>query len=165
MLSAVVLAACSGGGGTSTARPAATNGQATAALPGDTAAPAADGSVDCAALKTAAQQLLGIQLLAQMRSPDTVESIRSKSIGNLDPDAMLAALQQLHALDGQSSVLGDPKSAIEVYEEAAEAAKTLFATDPITQDAIDEYNEHVGDVAQFLGHQAAIAGAMDSAGC
>ena len=164
ILAAVVLAACSGGGSTATTRPAATAGTS-AEAPADTAAPAGNGSIDCEALKTAAQQLLGIQLLAQMRTPDTVESIRNKVIGNLDPDAMLAALKALHALDGQSSVLGDPKAAIEVYEEAAEAAKTLFATGPVTQEAIDAYNEHVGEVGPFLGHQAAIAGAMDSAGC
>ena len=110
-------------------------------------------------------QLLGVQLLAQLRSPDTAESIRDKAFGNLDLDAFLAAMDELHALDGQSSVLGDPKAAIEVYEEAAQAAKTLFDTDPITQEAIDAYNEHVGDVGPFLGHQTAIAGAMDSAGC
>jgi hypothetical protein len=164
---AAVLAACSGssGGTASTANPQATNTPASTGQPADTEAPAGYGSVDCDALKTAAEQLIGIQLLAQLRSPDNVESIRNKVIGNLDLDAMLAALRELHALDGQSSVLGDPKAAIEVYEEAATAAKTLFATDPITQDAIDAYNEHVGGVAQFLGHQAAIAGAMDSAGC
>ena len=91
--------------------------------------------------------------------------VRDKVIGDFDPDTFLAAMQQLHALDGQASVLGDPKAAIEAYEDAAQAAKTLFATDPVTQDAIDAYSEHVGPVAQFLGHQAAIAGAMDAAGC
>ena len=165
ILSAALVAACTDSGRSlTTPRPAVTAGASTE-LPADTAAPAGNGSVDCAALKTAAVQLLGVQLLAQLRSPDTVESIRDKAFGNLDLDAFLAAMAELHALDGQSSVLGDPKAAIDTYEDAAEAAKTLFATDPVTQEAIDAYNEHVGEVGPFLGHQAAIAGAMDSAGC
>ena len=36
---------------------------------------------------------------------------------------------------------------------------------PVTQAAIDAYNTHVGTIAEFLGHQGAIAGAMDSAHC
>ena len=45
------------------------------------------------------------------------------------------------------------------------AAQTLFATDPITQAAIDTYNQNVGTVAEFLGHQVAISGAIGAAGC
>jgi hypothetical protein len=53
-----------------------------------------------------------------------------------------------------------------VYEQAANAAKVLFATEPITQAAIDAYNQdNVGTVGDFLSHQIAISGAMDEAGC
>ena len=55
--------------------------------------------------------------------------------------------------------------AASTYEEAGQAAKTLSATKPVTKAAIDEYNMHVGTIAEFLGHQGAIAGAMDSAHC
>jgi hypothetical protein len=41
----------------------------------------------------------------------------------------------------------------------------LFATEPMTQAAIDTYTPNVGTVSDFLGHQVAIAGAMDAAGC
>ena len=158
----IALVAACGGGTTATAKPAAT----TAGQPADTAAPAGNGSVDCAKIKAAAAEIIvPVQLLAQMRDPAGVEAVKSGTIGNFDPDKFLAALNELHALDGQTSVLGDPKAAIEAYEKAGEAAKTLFATDPVTQDAIDTYNTNVGTITAFLGHQGAIAGAMDAAGC
>ena len=165
LLGAVLLAACTGGGGSaSTTKPA---GPAqTAAAPADSAAPAGGGSVDCTAVKAAlAKIIVSVQLLAQMRDPAGVDAVKSKTIGDFDPDEFLAALHELHALDGQTSVMGDPKAAIDAYEEAGQAAKTLFATKPVTQAAIDAYNTHVGTIAEFLGHQGAIAGAMDSAHC
>jgi hypothetical protein len=166
LLGAVLLAACSGGGTASTAKPAATNAQASSGQPAATPAPAGGGSVDCAAVKVAmAKIIVSVQLLAQMRDADGIEAIKSKTIGNFDPDEFLAALHDLHALDGQTSVMGDPKAAIDAYEDAGQAAKTLFATKPVTQAAIDAYTAHVGTIGDFLGHQAAIAGAMDSAGC
>lgn len=166
VLCTVLLAACSGGGGSaSTARPA-TNAQASSGPAADTAAPAGGGSVDCTAVKAAlAKIIVSVQLLAQMRDPASVEGVQSKTIGNFDPDEFLGALHELHALDGQTSVMGDPKAAINAYEDAGQAAKALFATKPVTQAAIDAYNTHVGTIAEFLGHQGAIAGAMDSAHC
>ena len=131
--------------------------------PAATSKPA--GQVDCDAIKTAAQELIAVQFLAQLKTPDTIKSIKNKEIGGLDLDAFLAALQKLHALDAYPSVLGDPKAAIDFYEKAAKAAKVLFATDPMTQAAIDTYNLNVGTVSDFLGHQAAISGALGEAGC
>ena len=154
-----LLAACGGAGAPSGANPSSTRQQ-----PG-VSAPAGNGTVDCAAIKTAAQQLLAVQFLAQLRNPDTIESIRTGQIGGLDLDKFLAGMNDLHALDSFSSPLGDPKAAIEVYEKAGKAAQVLFATEPITQAAIDTYNENVGTVSEFLGHQAAIAGAIDAADC
>ncbi len=149
----VVLTACSAGPGSSAGEPTPR-----ASVP-------AAGAVDCDAINTAAQQLLAIQFLAQLKTPDTIESIKNQQIGNLDLDAFLAAMHELHALDSFSGPLGDPKPAIDFYETAGEAAQVLFATDPLTQAAIDTYNENVGTVPDFLGHQLAIAGALDEAGC
>jgi hypothetical protein len=157
-----LLAAC--GGGTSTTNPPAV-GSAAASQPAASAAPAGNGKVDCTSIKAAAVQLLSIQLLAQLTTPDAVASIKAKEIGNLDLDAFLSAMHDLHALDSYASPLGDPKAAIDLYETAGNAAKVLFATDPMTQAAIDTYNKNVGTVGDFLGHQTAIAGAMDAAGC
>jgi hypothetical protein len=152
------VAACGGGAG-ATSRPNATGAGA-----GATTRPA--GQVDCEAIKTAAQQLLAIQLLAQLRTPENVAAIRDKEIGNLDLDAFLAALAVLHAVDAHASPLGDPKAAIDKYEDAATAAKDLFESEPVTQAAINAFNsQHVGTAAEFLGGQAAIAGAVDEAGC
>lgn len=156
ILMVALLAACGGGVPGGTSRP--TGGLASTGQP--------PGQVDCAAIEEAGKQLVGIQLMAQLTNPDTVASIRDKQIGNFDPDAMLAALAVLHALDAYPSPLGDPKAAIDFYEKAARAAKELFATEPISQAAIDAFNtENVGTVGAFLGHQAAIAGAIGEAGC
>ncbi|MEO5703833.1 MAG: hypothetical protein ABIZ52_05550 [Candidatus Limnocylindrales bacterium] len=158
LLALIILAGCGGASPGATTKPGGPGGQTATSKPG--------GAVDCAAIKTAAQQLLAVQLLAQLKTPDTVESIKSKAIGNLDLDAFLAAMAVLHALDAYPSVLGDPKAAIDFYEKAGKAAKVLFATDPMTQVAIDKFNsENVGTVAEFIGHQTAIAGAMGEAGC
>lgn len=157
ILALTVLAACSGAGPGATTKPAATSGTAATAKPG--------GKVDCEAIKTAAQQLIAIQLLAQLKTPDTIESIKNKSIGNLDPDAFISAMGTLHALDGYSSALGDPKAAIDYYIKVAQAAKVLFATEPMTQAAIDTYNQNIGTVSDFLGRQVAISGAIAEAGC
>jgi hypothetical protein len=149
-----LLAACSSGsGGTASNNPSASD------------APAGNGNVDCATIRTAAQQLLSLQYLAQLRTPDTIEQIRTNQIGDLDLEVFLAGMDDLHALDSHASPLGDPKAAIDFYETAGKAAQVLFATDPITQAAIDTYNEHVGTVSEFLGHQIAISGAIDAAGC
>ena len=157
----VLLAAC---GGSATGAPASANPTAAAATSA-ASAPAGNGKVDCAKIKTASAQLLMIQFLAQLKTPDTIASIKAKQIGNLDLDVFLAAMHDLHALDSYSSVLGDPKAAIDFYETAGKAAKTLFAADPLTQADIDTYNQNVGTVTAFLGHQLAISGAMDAAGC
>ena len=153
ILLAVLLAACGGAG---------TPGS-TANGPGATTKPAG-GTVDCTKLKAAAAQLIGIQLLAQLTTPENIDSI--KSINNLDLDKLLSALGDLHALDSDSTPMGNPKASIDAYEKAAKAAKTLFAMNPVTQAAIDAYNkDNVGTIADFLGKQIAISGAMGEAGC
>ena len=154
-----LLAACSGGS-------TASNDQASTGGQPNTSVPAGNGSVDCDAITTAAQELIMVQLLAQLKDPDAVDAIKTHVIGNLDLDKFLAAMHTLHALDGHTSVLGDPKPAIDAYEKAAKAAQVLLAADPVTQAAIDTYNtENVGTVVEFLGHQSAISGAMSEVGC
>ena len=58
-----------------------------------------------------------------------------------------------------------PKAAIDVYESAGKAAQVLFAKDSVAQADIDTYGQNIGPVADFLAHQIAIAGALDTAGC
>jgi hypothetical protein len=155
ILLTLVIAACSG------ATPGAPSKPAGGGLP----TAKVGGKVDCAAINTAAQQLLMIQFLAQLNTPDAIESIKTKAIGNLDLDTFQAAMQQLHALDGYSSVLGDPKAAIDLYQNAAKAAAVLFATNPMTQDAITTYSHSIGTPSDFLQRQVAITGAIAAAGC
>lgn len=157
ILMLVVLAGCGGTAPGATTKPGATGNSAVTAKPG--------AKVDCAAMSLAGQQLLAVQFLAQLTNADTIASVKAKEIGNFDPDTFIAGMQTLHALDAYPSVLGDPKAAIDFYIKAAQAAKVLFATEPVTQAAIDTYMQNVGNVAEFLGHQAAIAGALDEAGC
>ena len=167
---AVVLSGCgsSGSNAKSSETTAAPGGSGTTAAPGTDGSGkgSGSGSVDCAAIKKAGGEMtVWVQLLAQLDSPDSVTPIKNKEIGNLDLDKFQADMTTLHQLDGYSSPLGDPKEAIDVYEKAAKAAKVLFATDPIDQAAIDTYMKNVGTVGTFLGHQTAIAGAMDAADC
>jgi hypothetical protein len=157
ILIALVVAACGGAAPGSTSKATSAGG----GLP----TPKLGGKVDCAAINTAAQQLLAIQFLAQLNTPDVIESIKTKEIGNLDLDAFLGAMHELHALDGYSSVLGDPKAAIDLYENAAKAAQVLFATNPMTQDAITTYSHSIGTPTEFLQRQVAISGAISAAGC
>ena len=157
ILMVALVAACGGGNAGASSKPNVTSAGTSTGHPA--------GQVDCAAIKTAAQQLLAIQFLAQLKTPDTIASIKSKQIGNLDLNTFLAAMHTLHALDSFSSPLGDPKAAIDFYETAGKAALVLFATSPMTQAAIDTYNQNVGPVSDFLGHQVAISGALDAAGC
>lgn len=157
ILAAALIAGCGGAGPGAT-----TNGQGPGATQAATSGP--DGAVDCTAILSAAEKLIGIQLLAQIATPENVESM--KSIKALDFDTLLTNLDTLHALDGVSTPLGSAKDAIDDYEAAAKAAKALFEMDPVTQEAIDAYNdEHVVTLSQFLGKQIAISAAIDEAGC
>lgn len=158
LLLALVVAACSGATPGATSKPNATSG-------GGLATAKLGGKVDCAAINTAAQQLLMIQFLAQLNTPDAIEAIKTKAMGNLDLDTFQAAMQQLHALDAYSSALGDPKAAIDLYQNAAKAAAVLFATNPMTQDAIATYSHSIGTPTEFLQRQVAISGAIAAAGC
>jgi hypothetical protein len=157
----VFLAACGGSSSTPATNP---NSTAAATSSAATAAPAG-GKADCVAIKAAAVELISVQFLAQLKTADFIASVKAKQIGNLDLDRFLAAMKVLHALDGHAGVFGDPKPAIDFYEKVANAAKVLFATEPMTQAAIDTYNANVGDLTAFLGRQTAIAGGMDAVGC
>ena len=98
----VLVAGCGGAGAHVQPEPAATGAGAKTAEPGGSRRL-------CCHSQTPASRLLGIQLLAQLTTPETIASIRDQEIGNLDLDALLAALDELHALDSFASPLGDPE--------------------------------------------------------
>ena len=58
--------------------------------------------------------------------------------------------------------MGDPKAAIDAYEEAGQAAKTLFATDPVTQAASTPTTRTSAPSRSSSATRRAIAGAMDA---
>jgi hypothetical protein len=162
---ALLLAAC-GGGSSDAASSDGGDGGGTST----TAAPSSDsgskgGDVDCDEITDAAQQLISIQLLAQLDSPETVEQIKSNQIGALNLDSFIAGMETLHQLDGYAGPLGDPQAAIDLYIDAAKQAQTLFDANPPTQAAIDEYQASIGTTGDFLSHQTAIAGGLEEAGC
>ena len=105
------------------------------------------------------------QLLAQLDSPESVQSIKDMDIGALDLAKFQAAMETLHQLDGSAGPLGDPKEAIDTHQDAATKAQALFDADPPTQADIDAYNESIGEPGKFLMHQAPISGALEEAGC
>lgn len=157
---ALLVAACGG------ASSASTQNAASSAAASQAAGTAGTGKADCASLKKAAAQLVvGIQLLAQMRSPEAVAGVKDKVVGDFDPDAFIAALQQLHAIDNASSPLGNPKTAIDNYIAAAQAAKILLAKDKVSQADVDAYLTKVGTISDFIGGQVPISAALSAAGC
>ena len=170
---AVTLAACGGGSSDASSSDGGGSNDQTTTAPTSTDKGSDSGSdsgskggdVDCKELKTAAQQLLSIQMLAQLDTPENVAAVKDGTIGNYDADQFKAGMETLHQLDGYSSPLGDPKEAIDAYEAAAESAQALFDADPPTQAALDDYMASIGTTGEFLGHQTAIAGALDEAGC
>jgi hypothetical protein len=170
---AILLAACgagssdagSDGGGDKPTTTAASAGGGSDSGDDSGSSSVGGGDVDCAAVTEAAQQLLSVQLLAQLDSPESIQPIKDKEIGALDLAKFQAAMETLHQLDGSSGPLGDPKEAIDTYQAAATKAQALFDADPPTQADIDAYNQSIGEPGEFLGHQAAISGALAEAGC
>ena len=124
------------------------------------------GDVDCDEIDAAVAEVgVPLQLMAQVRDPENLQSIKDGVMGPFDVDAFLAAIAQLRVLEAYDSPLGDPGESLDAYEDAGVALKALFAKEAATQADIDEYNTHVGEVGAFLGHQMAIAGALDQVGC
>lgn len=167
-VTAVLLLAGCGAGATDTP-PAANGGHEASSLPpGDGGnQPPQGGSLDCTAINRASGELVvGVQLLAQIRDPESVERLKGGTAGpRLDLDQLAADLATLDPLAAYPSPLGDPGQAIAAYKSAVAEAKELFAADPATQDAIDAYHSHLGSISDFLGHQVPIGGAVDKAGC
>jgi hypothetical protein len=174
LLIVLVLAACSGDdSGSSAAGDGGSDGVTTTTASSSDDGGGSDGSgtdgsgdVDCDAIDEAnAAFIVPVQLLAQVRDPVTFESVKSGTVGNLDIDAFLAAVDEMHALDDVETPLGDPKEALDVYEAAGDKMKELLDAGTVTQADIDELVDIVGPVSDFLGHQIAIAGALDTVGC
>ena len=171
----LTTASCGSSGGASNGASGGGGGSTTIAGPGGGSS--SDGStdgggrtsgkVDCAAIKTAAPDLIvSVQLLAQLTTPGAVASVKDHTVGNFDADRFLASMKTLHSLDGTKSVVGgNVKDSINAYEQAATKAKVLLAANPPSQAQLDDYAKGIGSIQDFLRNQSTISGAIATANC
>ena len=143
---------------------AAAASSAAAAAGGDSSSPAAaGGAVDCSAITKddLAKFLVYTQILAQIRTPDTVAAIKSKTITDYTPESFAAILAKLQVLAGHPAAgMGDPAAALEFYSKANDSAKALLDSASVTQAQLDAYQAQVGGVASILSKQVAINAAI-----
>jgi len=169
LLVGLVLALSACGGGQSGDGASAGEGTSTTAVreartTTTTIDPGGPGGI-CTRLDEAAEQLDQVPLFLQLTTPDNVNAIKAKLIGDLDLDVFFRAMVVLHQLDGSTSPMGDPRDAIDAYERAAVEAKPLFASENPSQASINAYQDEIGDPGTFLAHQTPIAAALTEAGC
>ncbi len=158
---ALILAGCSSPATTTGAAQAGSTPAVTSTTP---ASGAKGGSVDCTALSgdAGATYIVGIQLLAQLTTQDSVDSLKA-GVLNYDPDAMGAILVKLKSLAGHS-ILGDPGPDVDFYIQANDMAREILAVSgPVPQDKFDALKALEGDPGSFLGHQLSINAAYDDA--
>ena len=134
-------------------------------VPVGTAAPAVpSGSVNCKLIRdpTIVQSLIGLQILPQLRSQSTVDSLRN-GILNYKPADLATYLEALIPLGGTSyGPFGDPADAIAKYVAAnKKAGEILELEGPVPQAKFDELAAIVGDIGTFIGAQAGIGAAID----
>ena len=159
---ALILAACS-----STATTSGTTGagSTTATTTSAATTPAGGGgSVDCSALTgdDAGTYTVGIQILAQLRSQDVVDSIKAGGM-TYDPEAMARILTKLKSLAGHG-VLGDPSADVDFYLAANEKARAILAVSgPVPQGMFDDIVAFEGDIGTFIGRQVSISAAYSDA--
>jgi len=131
--------------------------------PTDTAHGTGGTSIDCTVLKapSIADYIVGIQVLAQLRSQDSVDLIKSGTLA-YDPTVMESTLTALKALAGHGVPgLGDPGPDVDFFLGANSLAKDILATDgPVPQAKFDAIAAYEGDVGTFLGHQLSINAAL-----
>jgi len=143
---------------------AAAASSAAAAAGGDSSSPApAGGAVDCSALTKddLAKFLVYTQILAQIRTPDTLTAIKEKSITDYTPESFAAILAKLQVLAGHPAAgMGDPGAALDFYAKANDSVKALLDSASVTQAQLDAYQAQVGGVSSILGKQVAINAAI-----
>ena len=142
---------------------AAAASSAAAAAGGDSSSPAAGGTVDCSALTKddLAKFLVYTQVLAQIRTPDTLAAIKAKSMTDYTPESLAAILDKLQVLAGHPAPgMGDPGAAVDFYVEANDSVKAMLDSATVTQAQLDAYQAQVGGVASILGKQVAINAAI-----
>lgn len=157
LAAAITLAGCSSG-----TEPESGDGPNTppAAASDDTGTP---GDLDCTLLDDPSIQvdLLGIQILAQMRNQSVVDSLNNGTL-TYDPASMALTLEKLRVLAGHEVAgFGDPGEAVDFYLGANEIAAEILAVDgPVPQELFDELIAYEGEMADFLYRQIPINAAI-----
>jgi PBP1b-binding outer membrane lipoprotein LpoB len=161
---ALILAGCSSPATTTGAKPAGSTPAVTSSTTTTGSAKTGKDGVDCTALSGEAGGtfLIGIQVLAQLTTQDTVDTIKAGTL-NYDPDAMSAILAKLKTLTNKS-ILGDPQAAVVTIGKANDQARAILAVSgPVKQSMFDDMKAIVVDPGTFLSKQTAIDAAYSSA--
>ncbi len=126
-------------------------------------------SVDCPSVKAAAAGFgLEVQFLAQLRTPDQYKLVKDGTVSFDAAKAQkdIATLRALENVPVKNPLGGSVKDALDVYAQAADLAQqNLAVDDPFTQAKGQELADLTKDTSKFLGHQVAIAMALDAAHC
>ncbi len=126
-----------------------------------------NGKIDCSIKGSPrfVDLIVGLQLIAQLNSQATVDSVKTQTIGRYDPKQLASLLEALKPLGGSDyPPFGDPADSIDLYLRANEKAAELLAIDgPIPQAKFDELSAIVGNRAKFLLGKASIGEALDKA--
>ncbi len=151
---ALVLAGCGGTGSIvreGSSSPGGSTG--TSATPADsgTSTPSPDGGAGCGPLpkQDLATVIVGMQLLAQVRDKDTLDSITGGTLGKYSPEELGAVLAKM------SFLTGDAADGLAQIVAANEAVKILAAGSPSQAD-LDAYQQQIGGVAGILKSQLAV---------
>ena len=155
---AFTLAGC---GSDSPEPPAGADDTPAAQADGDNGDDAATGTIDCSQIDGAllADYSIYIQMLAQLKSPDSLEGFTALGFS---PEKLQVALENLEPVRAAGvSALGDSGAALDYYLALNAAMTDIYAKgDAVTQADIDAYNELAGPTEDVLYHQLAINGPL-----
>jgi hypothetical protein len=163
-----MLAACGGGAVSDKVNGAISNASKAASIAASAASAnagetPATGGVDCSGLskEDLAKFLVYTQLLAQVRSADSVATIKGKQFTDYTPEAMSAILTKLGVLAGHPATgFADPADSLAYFTKANDLVAAMVAADAPTQAQIDEYTAALGGTAAAIGKQLPINAAV-----
>jgi len=159
----LALTACGGSSASDTLNNAISNASKAASVAASAAsanagetAPAAGSSVDCSGITKddLAKYLVYTQVLAQVRTADTVAALKAKQFSDYTPEAMSAILAKLAVLAGHPATgFGDPAESLAYFTKANSLVAAMIAADAPTQAQLDEYKTALGGTAAAIGKQ------------
>jgi hypothetical protein len=169
-VAALALSACGGSSASATLNNAIANASKAASVAASAAsanagetAPASGGSVDCSGITKddLAKYLVYTQLLAQVKSADTVASLKAKQFSDYTPEAMSAILAKLGVLAGHPAAgFGDPADSLAYFTKANDALAAMIAADAPTKAQLDAYTAALGGTATAIGKQLPVNAAI-----